>query len=244
MLGGPFGRIPPHADVPSCARMCPGAQVASPSVFQTPSGFTLTPQLFLEQSPSQLSHPGGLQPLQPDPPGPVALFLRDGEGRGMVWQGRASHPLPAGCSDPALPSAPMPGSAGTPVPELRPLKRRPVPGEPSPAPGRGQRQPGQGRARRICVLAGKHYQCSSYGCKLAFPSMQELMDHLKVHYRPTQSLEGKAGTPRVPFFWVGGGRAGIRAEAGPVVVLPEMGVGGAWEVLGTQQWGCPQLGWR
>ncbi|OWK51424.1 Zinc finger protein 414 [Lonchura striata] len=39
--------------------------------------------------------------------------------------------------------------------------------------------------------AGKHYQCSSYGCKLAFPSMQELMDHLKVHYRPTQSLEGK-----------------------------------------------------
>ncbi|RMC00881.1 hypothetical protein DUI87_22566 [Hirundo rustica rustica] len=39
--------------------------------------------------------------------------------------------------------------------------------------------------------AGKHHQCSSYGCKLAFPSMQELMDHLKVHYRPTQSLEGK-----------------------------------------------------
>ncbi|XP_014738373.1 PREDICTED: zinc finger protein 414 [Sturnus vulgaris] len=71
----------------------------------------------------------------------------------------------AGCSDPALPGAPMPvaGSAGT--PELRPLKRRPVP--------------------------GKHYQCSSYGCKLAFPSMQELVDHLKVHYRPTQSLEGK-----------------------------------------------------
>uniref|UniRef100_A0A8U8BAF7 Zinc finger protein 414 n=1 Tax=Geospiza parvula TaxID=87175 RepID=A0A8U8BAF7_GEOPR len=73
----------------------------------------------------------------------------------------------AGCSEPAVPGAPMPvaGSGGTPAPELRPLKRRPVP--------------------------GKHYQCSSYGCKLAFPSMQELMDHLKVHYRPTQSLEGK-----------------------------------------------------
>ncbi|XP_005060178.1 PREDICTED: zinc finger protein 414 [Ficedula albicollis] len=71
----------------------------------------------------------------------------------------------AGCSAPALGSAPMAvaGSSGT--PELRPLKRRPVP--------------------------GKHYQCSSYGCKLAFPSMQELVDHLKVHYRPTQSLEGK-----------------------------------------------------
>ncbi|NXR82449.1 ZN414 protein, partial [Pycnonotus jocosus] len=86
-------------------------------------------------------------------------------GTGGVRQGSASQALPAGCSDPALPSAPMPGSGGTPAPELRPLKRRPVP--------------------------GKHYQCSSYGCKLAFPSMQELMDHLKVHYRPTQSLEGK-----------------------------------------------------
>uniref|UniRef100_A0A663FGP9 Zinc finger protein 414 n=1 Tax=Aquila chrysaetos chrysaetos TaxID=223781 RepID=A0A663FGP9_AQUCH len=73
----------------------------------------------------------------------------------------------AGCSEAALPGGPMPvaGSGGTPAPDLRPLKRRPVP--------------------------GKHYQCSSYGCKLAFPSMQELMDHLKVHYRPTQSLEGK-----------------------------------------------------
>ncbi|XP_042650939.1 zinc finger protein 414 isoform X3 [Tyto alba] len=73
----------------------------------------------------------------------------------------------AGCSEAALPGGPMlvAGSGGTPAQDLRPLKRRPVP--------------------------GKHYQCSSYGCKLAFPSMQELMDHLKVHYRPTQSLEGK-----------------------------------------------------
>ncbi|XP_064325495.1 zinc finger protein 414 isoform X3 [Phalacrocorax carbo] len=73
----------------------------------------------------------------------------------------------AGCSEAALPGSLMPvaGSGGTPAQDLRPLKRRPVP--------------------------GKHYQCSGYGCKLAFPSMQELMDHLKVHYRPTQSLEGK-----------------------------------------------------
>ncbi|XP_030365197.1 zinc finger protein 414-like isoform X2 [Strigops habroptila] len=71
----------------------------------------------------------------------------------------------AGSSEVAVPSGAVPGSGGTPAQELRPLKRRPVP--------------------------GKHYQCSSYGCKLAFPSMQELMDHLKVHYRPTQSLEGK-----------------------------------------------------
>ncbi|XP_076215279.1 zinc finger protein 414-like isoform X2 [Aptenodytes patagonicus] len=71
----------------------------------------------------------------------------------------------AGCSEAALPGGPVAGSGGTPAQDLRPLKRRPVP--------------------------GKHYQCSSYGCKLAFPSMQELMDHLKVHYIPTQSLEGK-----------------------------------------------------
>ncbi|KAJ7419278.1 zinc finger protein 414 [Willisornis vidua] len=71
----------------------------------------------------------------------------------------------AGCREVALPRAPMPVAGGTPAQDLRPLKRRPVP--------------------------GKHYQCSSYGCKLAFPSMQELVDHLKVHYRPTQSLEGK-----------------------------------------------------
>ncbi|KAM6231463.1 zinc finger protein 414 isoform 4-T4 [Spheniscus humboldti] len=71
----------------------------------------------------------------------------------------------AGCSEAALPGGPVAGSGGTPAQDLRPLKRRPVP--------------------------GKHYQCSSYGCKLAFTSMQELMDHLKVHYIPTQSLEGK-----------------------------------------------------
>ncbi|XP_061871235.1 zinc finger protein 414-like isoform X2 [Colius striatus] len=70
----------------------------------------------------------------------------------------------AGCSEAALPGGPA-GSGGSSAQEQRPLKRRAVP--------------------------GKHYQCSSYGCKLAFPSMQELMDHLKVHYRPTQSLEGK-----------------------------------------------------
>ncbi|XP_025897239.1 zinc finger protein 414 [Nothoprocta perdicaria] len=72
-----------------------------------------------------------------------------------------------GGSDPTLSCGQMPaaGSAGAQVQDLRLLKRRPVP--------------------------GKHYQCSSYGCKLAFHSMQELMDHLKVHYRPTQSLEGK-----------------------------------------------------
>ncbi|XP_061211947.1 zinc finger protein 414 isoform X2 [Neopsephotus bourkii] len=61
--------------------------------------------------------------------------------------------------------APVPGSVGSPAQELRLLKRRAGP--------------------------GKHYQCSSYGCRLAFPSMQELMDHHRVHYRPTQSLEGK-----------------------------------------------------
>lgn len=195
-------------DVPRCVRVCQGVQVASPSVFQTPSGFTFTPRFFPAPGSScTLEGSSPSSPLQPDAPGSISLFYRDGEGRGLVRQGPASQTLPAGCSDPALPSAPMPGSGGTPAPELRPLKRRPVPGEPSPAPGRRQRQPGQGQARRICVLAGKHYQCSSYGCKLAFASMQELMDHLKVHYRPTQSLEGKAGHPHAPFFLAGRGQS-------------------------------------
>lgn len=41
------------------------------------------------------------------------------------------------------------------------------------------------------LLPGKRYQCSGDGCRLAFRSMKELLDHMRVHYRPTQSLEGK-----------------------------------------------------
>ncbi|XP_067414029.1 zinc finger protein 414 isoform X2 [Emydura macquarii macquarii] len=74
-----------------------------------------------------------------------------------------------GCSDPALSGSQMhptgSGGSGAQAQDLWLPKRRPLP--------------------------GKHYQCSSYGCKLAFHSMQELMDHMRVHYRPTQSLEGK-----------------------------------------------------
>uniref|UniRef100_A0A8C8RQ60 Zinc finger protein 414 n=1 Tax=Pelusios castaneus TaxID=367368 RepID=A0A8C8RQ60_9SAUR len=77
--------------------------------------------------------------------------------------------LDAGCSDPALSSSQMhptgSGGSGAQSQDLRLPRRRPLP--------------------------GKHYQCSSYGCKLGFHSMQELMDHMRVHYRPTQSLEGK-----------------------------------------------------
>uniref|UniRef100_A0A8C0APX1 Zinc finger protein 414 n=1 Tax=Buteo japonicus TaxID=224669 RepID=A0A8C0APX1_9AVES len=121
-------------------------------------------QLFLEA-------PASLAPSKPDPNClSPSLWFRQGprlvSDHGS-WRLLPNGLSPAGCSEAALPGGPMlvAGSGGTPAPDLRPLKRRPVP--------------------------GKHYQCSSYGCKLAFPSMQELMDHLKVHYRPTQSLEGK-----------------------------------------------------
>uniref|UniRef100_A0ACB8F268 Uncharacterized protein n=2 Tax=Sphaerodactylus townsendi TaxID=933632 RepID=A0ACB8F268_9SAUR len=40
-------------------------------------------------------------------------------------------------------------------------------------------------------VQGKRYQCSGDGCRVAFRSTRELLDHLGVHYRPTQSLEGK-----------------------------------------------------
>ncbi|XP_015282169.1 PREDICTED: zinc finger protein 414-like, partial [Gekko japonicus] len=48
-----------------------------------------------------------------------------------------------------------------------------------------KRRPHQGK------LQGKRYQCSGDGCRMAFQSMRELLDHLSVHYRPPQSLEGK-----------------------------------------------------
>ncbi|XP_053228213.1 zinc finger protein 414 isoform X1 [Podarcis raffonei] len=38
---------------------------------------------------------------------------------------------------------------------------------------------------------GRRYQCSGDGCRLACRSMKELLDHIRVHYRPTQSVEGK-----------------------------------------------------
>ncbi|XP_043946545.1 zinc finger protein 414 [Protopterus annectens] len=52
------------------------------------------------------------------------------------------------------------------------------------------------RSRRRNVASalssgGKAYLCSAFRCKLSFPSMQALVDHLKTHYRPTQSLDGK-----------------------------------------------------
>lgn len=209
--GARGGREVPLAESPrwGCAQVCQDVSGCAGGIAQRVPD---TIRLHLHSSAFPRATLGGCSLSSQPPQAPFPW--RDGEGTGVLWQGRASPAVPAGCSDPALRSAPMPGSAGTPTPELRPLKRRPVPGEPSPAPGRGQRQPGQGRGRRICVLAGKHYQCSSYGCKLAFPSMQELVDHLKVHYRPTQSLEGKARTPHVPFSRLGGGRAGLSSAGG------------------------------
>ncbi|XP_075759285.1 zinc finger protein 414 [Pelodiscus sinensis] len=107
--------------------------------------------------------------------------------------------------------SPSPGPArGTPAPTLHELRASPGPvrskalkTEPEAAlPGAGHNDPAAGsggsgaqaqdlRLPKRRPLPGKHYPCSSYGCKLAFRSMQELMDHMRVHYRPTQSLEGK-----------------------------------------------------
>nr|XP_020833829.1 zinc finger protein 414 isoform X2 [Phascolarctos cinereus] len=38
---------------------------------------------------------------------------------------------------------------------------------------------------------GRQFPCSSYGCRLAFPSPRELAQHLHSHLQPTQSMEGK-----------------------------------------------------
>ncbi|XP_063003412.1 uncharacterized protein LOC134413212 [Elgaria multicarinata webbii] len=63
------------------------------------------------------------------------------------------------------PQPPPSGGGGTRTQDLRLPKRRPTPGKP--------------------------YQCSGDGCRLACRSLKELLDHMRVHYRPTQSLEGK-----------------------------------------------------
>nr|XP_020833828.1 zinc finger protein 414 isoform X1 [Phascolarctos cinereus] len=39
--------------------------------------------------------------------------------------------------------------------------------------------------------SGRQFPCSSYGCRLAFPSPRELAQHLHSHLQPTQSMEGK-----------------------------------------------------
>ncbi|XP_067168825.1 zinc finger protein 414 isoform X2 [Apteryx mantelli] len=70
----------------------------------------------------------------------------------------------AGCSDPALSGSQMPvagsGGGGVQAQDLRLLKRRPVP--------------------------GKTFHCPTLGCTETFPSMQDLMTHMKVHYKPNR----------------------------------------------------------
>lgn len=36
------------------------------------------------------------------------------------------------------------------------------------------------------LFAGKTFQCPTLGCMETFPSMQDLMAHMKVHYKPNR----------------------------------------------------------
>uniref|UniRef100_A0A8D0DIM1 Zinc finger protein 414 n=1 Tax=Salvator merianae TaxID=96440 RepID=A0A8D0DIM1_SALMN len=62
--------------------------------------------------------------------------------------------------------------------------------QPAPCGGSGVRKQDLRLPKRR-THPGKRYQCSGDGCRLACRSMKELLDHMQVHYRPTQSLEGK-----------------------------------------------------
>uniref|UniRef100_A0A8D2Q5H5 C2H2-type domain-containing protein n=1 Tax=Varanus komodoensis TaxID=61221 RepID=A0A8D2Q5H5_VARKO len=86
----------------------------------------------------------------------------------LLWPAPASAPISPGPRAPGLLGGqPLPGGVGGPRnQDLQLPKRRPTP--------------------------GKRYQCSGDGCRLACRSMKELLDHMRVHYRPTQSVEGKA----------------------------------------------------
>lgn len=74
--------------------------------------------------------------------------------------------------------------------------------------------------------------------------MQELMGHLKVHYRPTQSLEGKAGTPGYRCFGWEVAEGGLKLKQcwWWCLYLQEMldRHGQSVGALETHWWGCPQ----
>uniref|UniRef100_A0A8C5J5Z6 Zinc finger protein 414 n=1 Tax=Junco hyemalis TaxID=40217 RepID=A0A8C5J5Z6_JUNHY len=134
------------------------------------------------KTPGMLQNPWGA----PKPPG-CSKTPRCSNTPGMLQHPRDA-PKPPGCwrgerggAEPGSPPPPRPPPALPHVPSSPPSSS-------SSSSPRSRDSSAQKMAPRP---PRKHYQCSSYGCKLAFPSMQELMDHLKVHYRPTQSLEGK-----------------------------------------------------
>ncbi|KAM5192165.1 zinc finger protein 414 isoform 1-T1 [Mantella aurantiaca] len=53
------------------------------------------------------------------------------------------------------------------------------------------KRPREGGRKRILLGSKRGHRCTTYGCNRSFLSMQELINHVSVHYKPTQSMQDK-----------------------------------------------------
>lgn len=103
----------------------------------------------------------------------------DGTGKSKVWSWGSLHKLPSRC--------------------LHPWEMLHCPSQQWGEHGKGQGhvggsshchrgvQCGWGCADSApSLFAGKTFQCPTLGCMETFPSMQDLMAHMKVHYKPNR----------------------------------------------------------
>nr|DBA28595.1 TPA: hypothetical protein GDO54_008924 [Pyxicephalus adspersus] len=53
------------------------------------------------------------------------------------------------------------------------------------------KRPREGGRRRNLQGSKRGHRCTTYGCTRSFLSMQELINHVSVHYKPTESMQDK-----------------------------------------------------
>ncbi|XP_018428887.1 PREDICTED: zinc finger protein 414 [Nanorana parkeri] len=53
------------------------------------------------------------------------------------------------------------------------------------------KRPREGGKRRNLQGSKRGHRCATYGCNRSFLSMQELINHVSVHYKPTESMQDK-----------------------------------------------------
>ncbi|XP_068089863.1 zinc finger protein 414-like [Hyperolius riggenbachi] len=55
----------------------------------------------------------------------------------------------------------------------------------------GSKRPREGGRRRNTQGSRRGHRCTAYGCNRIFLNMQDLINHVSVHYKPTQSMQDK-----------------------------------------------------
>ncbi|XP_075060773.1 zinc finger protein 414-like [Mixophyes fleayi] len=53
------------------------------------------------------------------------------------------------------------------------------------------KRPREGGRKRNLLPSRRGHRCSTYGCNRSFLNMQDLINHVSVHYKPTQSMQDK-----------------------------------------------------